>query len=172
MYTTYVEQRTETANGDRGWVILVQWVKWGFLIHAIHKIHHLQMISLKEWKDAGRERTAGRSPALVWAPSRGSGWVGGIACGPTTHVHHERGSWVGNYFGSGDASCQISHRFSGRSVMFQSTLEEWKDAVRERTAVPRRRGFNRGPDRSGSRPGGTGRPCGFGDRGSDTGAPE
>ena len=78
----------------------------------------------------------------------------------------------GQLFGSGDASCPLSRRFPSLLGPIQSALEEWKDAVQERTAAPRRRGFNRGPDRSGSRPGGTGRPCGFGDRGSDTGAPE
>ena len=46
--------------------------KGGFLIHAVHRIHQLQRISLEEWKDAGRERTAGscwkQEPRFSLAP--------------------------------------------------------------------------------------------------------
>ena len=37
---------------------MVQWAKGVCLIHAVHRIHHLRRVSLEEWKDAGRERTA------------------------------------------------------------------------------------------------------------------
>ena len=67
-YTTHVKLRTGIVGGP----FWFKGRKGGFLIHAVHRIHQLQRISLEEWKDAGRERTAGscwrQEPRFSLAP--------------------------------------------------------------------------------------------------------
>ena len=56
---------------------MVPWAKGVFLIHAAHRIHHLQRISLEEWKDAGRERTAVSTLGVVGGLDREESEGGG-----------------------------------------------------------------------------------------------